>query len=486
MYLSYRKLTVRLLLIFILLTGSIILSAQNIPKVWTLEDCINYALDHNLDIKKQVLTVEAYKKQLLQSKLTLLPNLNLNATNVWNFGQTIDMYTNTFATTTVRSNNFYIQSNTTLFSGLTKVNTIKQNSIILLASRYDLDVLKNSISLTVAGYFLDMLLNQELLDVAKDQIEITKSQVSRMEKLVEAGSSAKGDLLNVQAQEASETLAVVQAENQLIISRLSLQQVIDLPVSPDFKIEIPVLKPVEETKKLETPDQIYNFAVEKRPEIQSADLRVQSAEKSIAIARGVLFPTLSFGGSWGTGYSGADKETDPNHPADTLTFPVGYTQNTHEVVLAKELQYQYRVKTLNDQLTNNNNQSLGFYLSIPIFNGWTGRTNISLAKIQREKADLDLEIQKRDLRKTIEQAYADATSSLQQYDASLQKVTAQEESFKYTQQKFDVGMMTSFDYNNSKKDLTKAQSDLLQAKYEFIFKTTILDFYMGRPISINK
>jgi outer membrane protein len=126
-------------------------------------------------------------------------------------------------------------------------------------------------------------------------------------------------------------------------------------------------------------------------------------------------------------------------------------QNTHEVVLAKELQYQYRLKTLNEQLTNNNNQSLGFYLSIPIFNGWTGRTNISLAKIQREKADLDLEIQKRDLRKTIEQAYADATSSLQQYDASLQKVTAQEESFKYTQQKFDVGMMTSFDYNNSTK-----------------------------------
>jgi outer membrane protein len=154
--------------------------------------------------------------------------------------------------------------------------------------------------------------------------------------------------------------------------------------------------------------------------------------------------------------------------------------------LSKEVLYQYRVKTLNEQLKNNNNQSLGFYLRIPIFNGWSGRTNISLAKIQREKAELDLEIQKRDLRKSIEQAYADASSSLQQYNASLQKVTAQEESFKYTQQKFDVGMMTSFDYNNSKKDLTKAESDLLQSKYDFIFKTTILDFYMGKPISINK
>jgi outer membrane protein len=485
MHISYHQFVLRFIFSFLLLTGFFISSAQNTPKVWTLEDCVNYALDHNLDIKKQLLTVEANKKQLLQSKLTLLPNLNLNATNVWNFGQTIDMFTNTFATSTVRSNNFYVQSNTTLFSGLTKVNTIKQNSLNLLASRYDLDVLKNSISLSVAGYFLDMLLNQELLEVAKNQIEITKSQVSRMEKLVEAGSSAKGDLLNIQAQEASESLSVVQAENLLIISRLSLQQLIDLPVSPDFQIEIPLLKPVEEKKRIETPEQIFNIAVEKRPEIQSADLRVQSAEKSLAIARGTLYPTISFGGSWGTGYSGADKEVNPNHPADTITFPVGYTQTTHEIVLAKELQYQYRVKTLNEQLKNNDNQSLGFYLSIPIFNGWTGRTNISLAKIQREKAELDLEIQKRDLRKNIEQAYADASSSLQQYDASLTKVTAQEESFKYTQQKFDVGMMTSFDYNNSKKDLTKAQSDLLQAKYDFIFKTTILDFYMGKPISIN-
>ncbi len=384
------------------------------------------------------------------------------------------------------SNDFYAQSSTTLFSGLTKVNTIKQNSINLLASQYDLDVLKNSISLSVAGYFLDMLLNQELLDVAKNQIEITKSQVSRMEKLVEAGSSAKGDLLNIQAQEASEALAVVQADNQLIISRLSLQQLIDLPVSPDFQIEVPLLKPVEDSKKLETPEQIFNYAVEKRPEIKSADLRVQSAEKSVAIARGALYPSLSFGGSWGTGYSGADKEVDPTHPADTILYPIGYTQKTHEIVMAEELQYQYRVKTFNEQLKNNNNQTLGFYLSIPIFNGWTVRTNISLAKIQREKAELDLEMQKRDLRKSIEQAYTDASSSLQQYNASLQKVTAQEESFKYTQQKFDVGMMTSFDYNNSKKDLTKAQSDLLQAKYDFIFKTTILDFYMGKPISINK
>jgi outer membrane protein len=135
-------------------------------------------------------------------------------------------------------------------------------------------------------------------------------------------------------------------------------------------------------------------------------------------------------------------------------------------------------------MKQNENQSLGFYLRVPIFNGWSGRNAISQAKINRTQAEIDLDIKKRDLRKLIEQAYADAVAALKKFNSSGERVTAQEESFKYTQQKFDVGMMTSFDYNNSKKDLTKAQSDLLQAKYDFIFKTTILDFYMGNPIRI--
>ena len=304
-----------------------------------------------------------------------------------------------------------------------------------------------------------------------------------MEKLVEAGSSAKGDLLNIQAQESAEALSVIQAENRLIISRLSLQQLIDLPVSPDFRIEKPLLKPVEDSKGLLTPEQVFNFAVEKRPEIKSADLRVQSAQKSLAIARGVLYPSLSFGGSWGTGYSGASMEVESTVYKKEV---IGVTNVSGDTVFGYYPSSTYKNKDFSKQITDNNNKSLGFYLRIPIFNGWTGRTNISLAKIQQEKAEIDLEIRKRDLRKNIEQAYTDASASLQQYNASLQKVAAQEESFKYTQQKFDVGMMTSFDYNNSKKDLTKAESDLLQSKYDFIFRTTILDFYMGKPISINK
>jgi outer membrane protein len=231
---------------------------------------------------------------------------------------------------------------------------------------------------------------------------------------------------------------------------------------------------------------VYEHALKARPEIQAAEMRVKSAQKTLAIARGTLYPNLTFGGSWGTGYSGAAREIDPDVAPVVKMQKIGITQMSRDTVMGYSWSYGSRVTSFNDQLKQNENQSIGFYLSIPIFNGWSSRTAISQAKIGHSQAELDLDIKKRDLRKIIEQAYADAVASLQKFNSSEEKVTAQEESFKYTQQKFDVGMMTSFDYNNSKKDLTKAQSDLLQAKYDFIFKTTILDFYMGNPIRINR
>ena len=465
----------------------IMISGSNqAQKIWTLEDCINYALENNLDINKQLLTVESNKDAVLQSGLGMLPNLNANGTNVWNYGQTVDQYTNTFATTTVRSNNFYIASNVTLYGGLQKLNTFKENKINLLASKYDLDVIKNSISLSVAGFYLDILFNLELLDVANEQLRITTSQVERMEKMVEAGSSAKGDLLNIQAQKATEQLNAVDAQNRLYISNLSLQQLIDMPVSPDFRVEKPLLKAVQAPKEKINAEIIFDHAVKTRPEIKSAELRVESAQKRLAIARGYVQPNLSLSGSWGTGYSAIAEQIDPNTPPVVSLDSVGFTQNTHESVMVGNVHYATKTKPFTDQLRDNSNQSVGFYLSIPIFNGWQGRTAISQAKIQKSQAELDLGIKTRDLRKIIEQAYADAVSALQKYTASQEKVNAQEEAFKYAQQKFDVGVMTSFDYNNTKKDLTLAQSQLLQAKYDFIFKTTILDFYMGNPIKIDR
>jgi outer membrane protein len=478
---SFFTLTRPISLIFALFILSIPAFSQ---KVWTLEDCITYAMDNNLDIQKQNEMVLSNKATLLQTGLSALPSLNAGATNIWNWGQTVDRYTNQFATTNVRSNNFSISTGVTIFSGLQKLNTFKQNQIDLMASKYDLDVIKDNISLSVAGYYLDILFNYELLEVARAQVATTRDQVDRMKKMVEAGSSAKGDLLNIEAQAAAEDLTVIEAENRLAISLLTLQQLIDLPVSKDFAVERPNLKMIQPPGGMVTSDYIYEQALTARPEIKSSELKVKSAEKSVAIALSGVSPSLTFGGTWATGYSGAAKEVDPNIPPVISYYPIGFTQTTFDTVFGIRTDYTDRTMSFNDQIHNNDNKSIGFQLNIPIFNGWQVHNAVSQAKIQQNIAEINLEAQKRDLRKTIEQSWADAAAALKKYNSSKDKVTAQQESFSYTSQKFDVGMLTSFDYNNSKKELTLAQSQLIQAKYDYIFKTTILDFYMGNPIRI--
>jgi len=206
-----------------------------------------------------------------------------------------------------------------------------------------------------------------------------------------------------------------------------------------------------------TAKNVYDIALAQRPEIKSAEVRVESAQKGISIARGYLSPTLGFNGTWATGYSGIS--TDPV---------------TNDVI------------PWTDQVDNNQNKSLQLNLQIPIYNGWQVRTAISQAKIAKEEADLSLLQAKLDLDKKIQQAYADAVAALKNYNASEKKVNAQKEAYKYAEQKLGVGLVTTVDYNETKKNLTSAESDLLQAKYRFIYTTTVLDFYMGKPLTLKQ
>lgn len=436
-------------LIFMLMVMFTMGTQLKAQQVWTLQDCINYAFDNNIDIKKQVLAVEGGKADLLQRKLNTLPSINAGASTVNNWGRTIDQYTNTFAQTRVRSDNLYIQGNFSLFNGLQKINQIKRGQLSMEYSQFFLDDLMDDIALTVAGYYLDILFNKEILLVAREQHEVTLQQVNRMAKLVEAGTLAKGDLLNIQAQAALEEVQVIESENRLEISFLSLMQLIDFPVGEDFDVTVPRLRSVEEPSIEITSDQIYSYALQNRPEVKLAEINVDIALKDISLARGQTSPVISMGGTWASGYSGLN--------------PDGWSQ----------------------QLKDNNNRTVGFYLNIPIFNGWQVRNNITRAKLAKESAEYDLQLTKNNLNKMIQQSYADAVAALKTYGASLKQVEAQSESFKYAEQKFDVGLLNSVEYNQIKKELTAAQSDLLQAKYDYIFKTTILSFYMGNPLSIE-
>jgi outer membrane protein len=470
-----------ILLITVIFTASF----SNAQKTWSLQDCIDYALANNIQIKQQQLSEQLAKVNLFQSKASLFPSLNANASHAYNYGKTIDMYTNSFATERVQSDNFYISSSVTLFSGFQLLNTVKQNKIDLQASQYDLDKMMNDISLNLATAYLQILYCDELLTIADNQLAVTEKQVARTQKLVDAGTVSKGTLLTLQAQKSTEELSVVTAQNNLDIAYLTLTQMLDLPSSDSFQIQVPTITAPAVSTVLLTPDQIYAFASGIQPEIKSAELKLKSSELGLAIAHGLRYPTLSLRGSYGTGFSGASKQI-AGIPQVTGLDTIGFTSEmVPAYVVSPHFSYQTETIPFNDQINDNINKSISFSLYIPIFNGWQANATATKAKIAIQNAEYTLITTKNTLYKSIQQAYADALAALNKYNSSSKSVEAYKESFKYAEQKFEVGMLNSTEYDDAKNKLAEAESSLLQSKYEYVFRLKILDFYMGKPIELK-
>jgi len=449
-------------------------------KAWTLEECIKHAMENNLQLKQTRLNTDLEQQNLAQNTGQLLPTVNGNVSHLYNFGRTIDRFTNQFATDRVLSQNFYLSGNFTVFNGLQTYNSIKQGQYNYLASKYETEKFGNDIALNIAASYLQILFSKELLRIAEDQAVITSQQVERTKRLVEAGTLAKGSLLEIEAQYATEEVAVANAQNQFNLAYINLALLLNIDDINSFKIVDPdVAVPAENILNANT-DQIYSFASSNQPEIKSAELRIKGSEKGLAAARGGYSPRLVLTGSYGTGYSGASQRF--LRAVSTGVDTIGFTAD-NQYVFAPSFSAEYEKIPFSDQINDNQNKTFGFNLTIPILNGLQTKTSISRAKIQKQKAELDLEINKDQLRKTILQAYADAQAALKKYSASAKAVTAMEESFKYTEQKFNVGLLNSFDYSNSKTKLAKSQSDLLQAKYDYVFKIKVLDFYQGKPLT---
>lgn len=488
------KLKITGFFIIILLSSFVNSTAQNTgikqqdtadikSKTLTLEQCIEYALKNNIQIQQSELNTEISDINLTQSQLSLLPSLNANGAHSYNFGRTIDRFTNQFATQQVLSQNFSLSSDVTLFNGLQTINTIHQNRYAYLANKYSVDKMKNDISLNVATAYLQILYSMEAVENARNQIGITTAQSERSKKLVDAGSIARGAYLDILAQLSTEELNLTNAENQLNIAYLSLAQLLNLSnasglriVKPEISIEAQPLLGIDVA-------QVYNTAVENLPEMKSAKYNVKSAEKGLDVAWGGLSPRLVLSGSYGTGYSGLSKELSGT-PEFTGYQPTGDVTETGEKVLTPGFTAPTRVIPFMDQYKNNVNKSIGLYLTIPIFNRWQTKSSIDRARIQKMNAELSVESTKLQIQKSVQQAYADANAGLKKYYASTRAVEAIQESFKYTEQKFNVGIVNTNDYNDSKNKLIKAQSDLLQAKYEYIFKTKVLDFYQGKALKL--
>lgn len=471
-----------LLLCILLLSQTAIAQGKN--KGWTLEQCIQYALEHNIQVQRNEISQKIAEQDVKSSKYNILPTLNGFASHSYNFGQTIDPFSNQFATTQVRSNQFSLSSAFTVFDGFQTMNTIKRNQANLDASRYDLEKMKNDISLNVANQYLQILFNLELKKNAENQLEVTDLQMKRVEKQVDAGALPEGDLRDIEAQYASEELRKINAENQLKLSRLNLMQLLRLEPTTDFKIKSPKLDNFQGVAELISPVSLYQTAVEIMPEIKSAEYNLYSSEKSASIAKGNYSPTLSISGSIGSGYSGNNREVDK-----TIILPPkpnGNFTSNGEMVYAPSMIPVYKDKTFTNQLDDNSNKSIGFRLNIPIFNGLSTRTNVQKAKLNISRAKLAVEDSKLQLRQNIESAHSDAVAALKRFKAAEKSVEALELSFQYTQQRFDVGMVNSFNFTNEKNRLNDAQSELLQAKFEYIFKSKVLDFYRGEAINLKE
>ena len=466
---------------FLFLIATICTLSSFSQKSWTLQECINRAKEENLDIKQAKLSVLSSEQQLLQSKLSLFPSLNGGGSQGYNYGRTVDPYSNEFTNLNVKTNNFSLSSSVTLFSGFQNINKVKRDNYEYMARKYDIEKVINDISITVATDFLQLLFNKELVIMAEKQLDISSQQEERISKLVKEGQLAKSSLLETRSQVASEQLQLVKAKSQKAIALLNIKQLLEIEANNNFEILVPAISLPNQNKTPST-EEIYKSALEVFPNVKSAEYRLKSSDKSLAISRGGRSPRIMLNGSMGSGYS--DARTRITGIDSLGMMPSGHQLSSGENVLMPILDFNSEITPFNQQLKDNFSQSLSFTLSIPLFNGWMTNSSIANAKIGVLSAKNDLQKTKNQLRKQVEQVRADVIAAEKQYEFAKKSAEALQESFTYNEQKFNEGMLNIYDYNDAKNKLIKAESDLLQAKYDYLFKVKILDFFMGKPLTL--
>lgn len=439
-----------LFLIGIFLSSGFTAEAQ---EIWSLEQCIDYALENNIQIKQQALYTDYGQNQVDQAKSNRLPNLNAGLSNSLNYGRSLN-YDNTYKDVNSAQYNASLSSNVTLWNGFALQNEIKQRSIDLQATIEDLQKAKDDIMLSIAAGYLEILFAEELVLVSQAQIEITQQQINRTQILIDAQSLAVGALLEIEAQIAREELQLVNDKNRVKLAYFALYQFLELPINNSFKIEKPILPEIKANASMAKVMDVFTNAVDARPEIKAALLRVESARKQLDIAKAYQYPSLSFGANYYNLFN--NQYTD----FSGTSIPFG------------------------DQLSNNKRYGMGFTMSIPIFNRFQTKNNISNAKLQISDYEYRLQTAKNMLLTDIEFAYTTALAALNRYISSEKAVSSMEEAFRYTEEKFNEGIVNTIEYNQSKNNLSVAQSELLQSRYEYIFRTKILDFYNGLPIKL--
>lgn len=461
---------------------------QQVPanNTWTLQEAVDYALQNNLGVKQAKITKEVAGVNLKQSRFNMLPSVNANGSQTYNYGSSVDPLTSEFRTQEVRSNNFSLASSLPVFQGFQLQNQVKQNRALLAANASDVEAMQNNITLQVVNSYLNLLFGKELLKVAELQLANTREQLKRTRILYDAGSVAQTNVLELESQEASDELSVINAQNQIDIYKLTLAQLLDLESMAGFDVIIPEIPSPTLNPQIVSAEQVYDAAVQTQPTIQSADLRVLGARYGVNVAKAAYYPRFNVGAAIFTGYSSArpnpfSEPVPGSFSRQLLGFQNSDGTNPFYIYFPDMSREDY---TFSEQLDDNLGKQLQFTLSVPIFNGLQARSAVQRAQLNEESARINAEQERNTLRQTIEQAAADAQAALKRYIASKRQLESIEQSYKNAELRLNKGVINATDFNVLANNYRRAQSDLLQAKYEYFFKLKILDFYQGKEIKL--
>ena len=427
------------------LLGAFQLQAQ---ETWDLQRCITHAIEHNLSIKQKEAARNQSKVELNTAQWSRMPNLNGNIGQSFNFGRALQA-DNTYGNRNTRNTNFSLGTNIPLFTGMQIPNNIALSKLNLKAATEDLAKAKEDISIQVASYFLQVLFNEELTKIARNQVALSQEQLDRKVAFFKNGKASEAEVLEAKSRLAQDQLSLVQAENNHQLALLDLSQLLELPSPEGFQINVPDIDNF--SVHLTLPEEVYAQAMMNKPAIKAAQYRLQGAEKSIKIAQSGYYPQLSFGAGIGTNYyhlSGIE-----NAPFST-------------------------------QWDQNMNKYLQFSLSIPIFNRFQTRNRVKSARIQHTALSWQLEESKKALYKEIQQAYYNALAAESKYKSSQSANESAEASFRLMSEKYANGKASATEYNEMRTAWMKALSDGVQAKYEFVYRSKILDFYKGVPLTL--
>ena len=467
-----------------MLVCSITIQAQS--KKWTLEECVTYAIQNNISIKQSELDS---KMALIDKKSAVgrfLPSLNASASHSWNIGLNQDITTGLLQNKTTQFTSAGANVGIDIYSGLQNQNTLRKANLSIVAAKYQLVKMKEDIALNVANAFLQVLFNKENLKVQKEQLRINEKQYVRSEELVKVGSIPRGDLLDVKATLALNNQNVITAENSLLISKLSLSHLLQLKDFENFDVVDDTDVKDENNIMAQTPSAIYEKAFEGRTELKIARTNLEIAEKNVAIAKGAFQPTLQGFYSFNSRVAYSDRVTGVIPNASNPTSIVGFVEGTNQNVLSPNFtRVLGNPAPFFDQFNTNKGQSFGMQLSVPIFNGFSARNNVERSKVSLEQSKIAVEQQNLDLQRNVYTAFADAKGALNAYESSVAALEARQGAYNYATEKYSVGLMNSFDFNQSQTLLTNAQSEVLRTKYDYIFKIKILEFYFGIPLIKN-